>query len=86
MEEFEMNSKARKCFKELEKAGCPVKEWYTDERGHFWIDGEEEGATEWLDYWNMNRIAGSDRLNRILNKHGLYFEWQNSAYAHVYDI
>jgi hypothetical protein len=86
MEEFEMNSKARKCFNELQKAGCPVKEWYTDERGHFWIDAEEPEAEEWLDYWRTSLCAGSDRLNRILKKHGLYFEWQNSAYAHVYDI
>ena len=64
----------------------PVKEWHSDERGHFWIDAEESGAGDWLDYWSMSLIAGSDRLNRILAKHGLYFEWYNAGYAHVYDI
>jgi hypothetical protein len=34
----------------------------------------------------MTTIAGSEKLNQILEKHGLYFEWCNSAYAHVYDI
>ena len=31
---------AATAFVELEKAGCPVKDWYTGERGHFWIDAE----------------------------------------------
>ena len=52
----------------------------------YWIDAEESGAGDWLDYWSMSLIAGSDRLNRILEKHGLYFEWYNAGYAHVYDI
>lgn len=72
-------------FTELQKAGCPVKEWHTDERGHFWIDAEESGAAEWLDYWSHSLMTGSDRLNSILEKHGLYFEWCNPGYAHVYN-
>lgn len=81
-----MAPQAADAFIELQKAGCPVKTWHNDERGYFWIDGEEVGAGDWLDYWNMSLIGGSDRLNRILEKHGLYFEWYNSAYAHVYAI
>ena len=77
---------AAQAFVELQKAGCPVKEWHSDERGHFWIDAEETAAGDWLDYWNMSLVGGSDRLNRILKKHGLYFEWYNAGYAHVYDI
>lgn len=77
---------AATAFVELEKAGCPVKDWYTDERGHFWIDAEEPAAEGWLDYWSGELIAGSDKLNDILSKHGLYFEWQNSACAHVHNI
>ena len=83
MEEFEMSAKARKAFNELQKLGCPVKEWYSDERGEFWIDAEESGAEKWLDYWSMKLCAGSDRLNDILRKHDMWWEWQNSAYAHV---
>jgi hypothetical protein len=77
---------AATAFLELQKAGCPAKIWDGDERGHFWLDAEQLGASEWLDYWSMSLIAGSDRLNRILEKHGLYFEWYNAGYAHVYDI
>lgn len=81
-----MKRHARKAFKELEKLGCPVKEWHDDSRGYFWIDAEEPEASEWLDYWDMNLIAGSDHLRHVLSKHGLYFEWENSAIGHVHDI
>jgi hypothetical protein len=81
-----MATNAATAFVELQKAGCPVKIWDDGERGHFWIDAEQSGASEWLDYWSHAYIAGSEKLNQILQKHGLYFEWANSAYAHVYDI
>ena len=80
-----MKRHAKKAFTELKNAGCPVKEWHDDSRGYFWIDGEEEGATEWLDYWGKNSF-GSDRLNSILEKNGLYWEWENCAVGHVHDI
>lgn len=80
-----MKANARKAFNKLKKLGCPVKEWYNDERGHFWIDGEEEGAGEWLDYWNNDLSFGSDQLNSILNSNGLYWEWENSVIGHVHD-
>lgn len=79
-----MNSNAEKAFKELEKLGCPVKEWYDDSRGHFWIDGEECGAEVWLDYWG-GLMCGSDKLNEVLDKYDLFFEWENSVVACVYD-
>ena len=79
-----MKKHARKAFNALKKLGCPVKEWHDDSRGHFWIDGEEEGAEEWLDYWGSNNF-GSEQLNSILSSHGLYWEWQNSAWGNVYD-
>ena len=82
-----MATNAATAFVELQKAGCPVKIWDSGrERGHFWIDAEQSGASEWLDYWSHAYIAGSEKLNQILQKHGLYFEWANSAYANVYDI
>jgi hypothetical protein len=81
-----MKSNARKAFNELKKLGCPVKEWHNSERGHFWIDGEEEDAGEWLDYWSMGLMMGSDLLNEVLEENGLYWEWENSAVGCVHDI
>jgi len=74
----------------LVQAGCPVKIWwqvkpgYQDYRGYFWIDTEEQGAGMWLDY--NGKYDGSERLATILSDAGLYFEWENSAVASVFDI
>jgi hypothetical protein len=76
--------KARKAFNKLKKLGCPVRESHSD-RGHFWIDAEAPEAEGWLDYWSADLCFGSDRLNKILADHGLYWEWYNSAYGCVYD-
>jgi hypothetical protein len=81
-----MAKHAIEAFIELQKAGCPVRTWYYDDRGHFWLDAECESADEWLDYWNMDLMCGSEKLNSILEKHGLYWEWQNSAVGCVHDI
>jgi hypothetical protein len=75
---------AIKAFLKLQSLGCPVKTWYHGDRGHFWIDGEASEAEEWLDYYH--NFIGSDPLNDILSANGLWFEWQNSAVACVYNI
>tara|TARA_R110000772_G_scaffold6250_12_gene21965 strand:- start:349 stop:594 length:246 start_codon:yes stop_codon:yes gene_type:complete len=80
-----MKKHARKAFNALKKLGCPVKECDWEDRGHFWIDGEDPEAEGWIDYWDMNLSAGSDKLNEILAENGLYWEWQNSAWGNVYD-
>jgi hypothetical protein len=79
-----MKKEARAAFNKLKKLGCPVRESHHD-RGHFWIDAESPDAYEWLDYWSPELWAGSDKLNKILLDHGLYWEWHNSAYGCVYD-
>jgi hypothetical protein len=80
-----MKANVKKAFDTLKMLGCPVKEWDGDDRGHFWIDAEEENAELWLDYWNTDLAFGSDKLNQILDDNGLYWEWYNSAYGCVYD-
>ena len=83
-----MTEDSIKAFIELKRLGCPVKIWwqndrkYMDYRGYFWIDAEEYDAEGWLDY--NSDYWGSEKLQSILGKHGLYFEWQNSAVACVY--
>jgi hypothetical protein len=34
----------------------------------------------------MNLSFGSQKLNDILDKNNLWWEWQNSAYGNVYSI
>lgn len=80
-----MEPHAVKAFLKLQSMGCPVKTWYHGDRGHFWIDAEEYEASGWLDYWSTGLMCGSQVLNDVLNYHDLYFEWQNSAVACVYN-
>jgi hypothetical protein len=83
-----MPSKVKTAFLKLQKLGAPVNVWhqnnpkYTDYRGYFWLSGEE-CKEEWLDYYS--NFWGSDELNDILNKAGLYFEWENPAWGNVYN-
>lgn len=79
-----MKANARKAFNKLKKLGCPVREWHSNDRGHFWIDAESDNNDGWLDYWS--NYQGSDQLNEILNSNNLYWEWYNPGYGCVYDI
>lgn len=85
-----MNSKQKTAFLRLQKLGCPVKIWwqkdpkFMDYRGYFWIDSEEYDSELFLDYYD--NYMGSEKLQSILDKAGLYFEWQNNSVACVYDI
>jgi hypothetical protein len=84
--EIGMKPNAIEAFLELQKLGCPVRvNPYGEDRGHFWISAEEEGYSEWLDYYDHEMFWGCDVLNSILDKHDLYWEWYNPAYGNVYD-
>ena len=84
-----LTSKQKTAFLKLQKMGCPVKIWwqndpqYTEYRGLFWIDSEED-ENDFLEYYD--NYWGSDKMNTVLKKAGLYFEWQNSAVACVYEM
>lgn len=86
-----MPDNAKNAFIELHKLGCPVKTWYQndpdyhDYRGYFWISAEEGNSWEWLDYYSLKLTCGSEKLQDILQKNKLYFEWENAAVACVYD-
>ena len=82
---MEMTPNAKKAFKELKKLGAPVhsSEGYP-ERGFFWISAEDENAGEWLDYFT--NYWGTDKLQEVLGKYGLFFEWSNPGFANVWEI
>lgn len=77
-----------KAFRDLEKRGVPVYK-HVDDRGNFSISAEEESSGEWVNYW-ASGVPGwdcgvSDRLTKILDKHGLYAEWVNPGRLAVYE-
>jgi hypothetical protein len=82
-----MKREVRTAFNKLKKLGCPVRESKPihHDRGYFWIDAEVPEAELWLNYWSADLFFGSDKLNKILAEHNLYWEWYNSAYGCVYD-
>lgn len=84
------NTEARKAFDELKNLGVPVVDIQED-GSYFRISGEDNEDTVWADYYNEYRMSYSDdfgvheEINNILNKHGLYAEWYNPGYLHVYN-
>ena len=85
LKELGMEPHAIKAFLILQKKDIAVMTWDDDSRGHFWIwcEGITDETELNLEYYD--NYFGSDKLNKILEDNGLYFEWYNSAQANVYD-
>lgn len=80
-----MNNDTKKAFNALKKLGLPVKENATAANdGLFWIDSEETGGEEHLSYWGEDSRFGSVKLWEVLDKHNMFFEWYNPAFANIY--
>lgn len=81
-----MKAEHQKAFDKLRMKGIDVRESESEDYGIFWINCETDSvetqqALEYYDnYW------GSDFLNDTLEKHGLYFEWYNAAYATITEL
>ena len=75
---------AQLAYAELEALGAPVKRSHYVNGAYFSIDAEQPEAQHFVDYWS--NYWGSKKLNKILDKHGLFFEWENPAWCNVYDI
>jgi len=78
------------CYEELKKLGIAVqKNWgdehYHEDRGYFWIwcEGVTEETDLHLDYYN--NFWGSDELNGIMQKYGMWHEWYNPAYSNAWE-
>jgi len=79
-----------KAYNELKKIGAPVFKEYDGgspvERGSFKISGESgEG---WADYWepDLGEFGVSMKIVDVLNKNGLYPEWENAGVLNVYEV
>lgn len=77
-------------FNALKKIGCPVFIDPDDQR-RFKISAEQNSHKEiWADYYDCMhldfdgwRFGVNGKINRILDKHGLYAEWQNPGCLQV---
>ena len=85
-----MDSNFRKAFTQLAKMGVPVIEGGWDGEDTFRISGEDNyHDTVWADYWQ--EFAPKDwhfgvnpKIEKVLQKHGLYSEWVNPGVLGVY--
>jgi|TARA_R110000822_G_scaffold4503_1_gene19380 hypothetical protein len=86
-----MKANARKAFEALKKIGAPVSEndWGYNE--YFIISGEDNYPEIWADYYREFGGPGLDdfgvslKINKILDKFGLFGEWINAGVLGVYD-
>lgn len=88
-----MKTNAKKAFEALKKIGVPVNEnkWTNDESEHFTISGEDNYPEIWADYYNEYNLGSTDdfgvslKINKILDKFGLFAEWYNPGVLCVFD-
>jgi len=86
-----MKRNARSAFKALKKLGAPVHESDWGYNEYFIISGENNYLEIWADYYNEYNLGSTDdfgvskKINKILDKFGLYGEWINPGVLGVYD-
>lgn len=79
-----MKQKYRTAYNQLKKLGVPVYEGGYNGDDTFRISGEDNYPTVWADYWGSDN-PGLDcfgvnlKINAILEKQGLYAEWENGG-------
>jgi len=78
-----MKRNYKNAYDALEKIGCPVFE-SVDCPGRFMISAEENYDEVWADYYDCmhwehdgSLFGVSGKINKILDKYGLFAEWQN---------
>ena len=85
-----MKNNYRKAFTALKKIGAPVIEGGYNGENTFRISGADNVDEVWADYYEEftsssdNFLFGvNNRINDILDKHGLYAEWINPGVLSV---
>jgi hypothetical protein len=76
-----MEKNFQKAFNALEKIGCPVIEGW-DDPDKFVISAENNYPVVWADYYcefpgGLDDFGVSNKINKILDKYGLFAEWIN---------
>jgi hypothetical protein len=84
-----MKRKFKKAYTALKKIGAPVFENEDMERdGNFGLSAEDNVDRVWADYyrefgWPVDGIDAE--VLKIVDKNGLYFEWQNPGVLYAYE-
>ena len=89
-----MKRNARTAYDKLKALGVPMY-IHDGETYHFLISAEENYDTIWADYYAMtdgvmyyddlDDFGVNEKINEILDQHGLFCEWQNPGALAVFD-
>ena len=89
-----MKRNARTAYDKLKALGVPMY-IHDGESYHFLISAEENYDTVWADYYAMtdgvmyyddlDDFGVNEKINEILDQHGLFCEWQNPGALGVFD-
>jgi len=79
-----MKRKYRTAFNQLKKIGAPVYENGYNGDDTFRISAEENYDTIWADYYGVTNttldfFGVNHKINAILERNGLFAEWENGA-------
>jgi len=84
-----MKKNMRYAFNALKKIGAPVIDHGEE---NFYISAENNVTEIWADYWMMGMgnsfvddFGVNKRINRILDRYGLFAEWQNPGCLAVHE-
>ena len=83
-----MEKNFQKAFNALEKIGCPVIEGW-DNPNKFVISAEENYPVCWADMYrefpaDLDDFGVNHKINKILDKYGLFAEWINGGVLGVH--
>ncbi len=78
--------KFKRAVNALKKLNIPVFE----RDGNVFVSAEDSESYKWVDYYADSRIWGGElvnpKLRELLEKYGLYLEWQNPGCLSIYEI
>lgn len=85
-----MKNKFKKAYTELKELKAPVMLGGWNGENTFRISGEDNCETCWADYYQEYTPSRWDFginpiITRVLEKYGLYAEWQNAGVLNVYE-
>ena len=87
-----MKQKYRTAYNQLKKLGVPVYEGGYNGDDTFRISAEENYDTVWADYYRefggttLDDFGVNHKINAILEKQGLYAEWENGGVLGVAEM